>query len=575
MGLLSSVSKYYKMSFDKNVLIYVQRPDAGLLATKMGWEKQTGRYLKAGSKGIGVVDMNNPKATLAYYFDLADTRGDYEGFRRAMSAVWSLERQYQPEILDRFHKQFGTDENSIENCLCQLVGMQADAFFEKYLSCVEVKDENSVLYGLPAGAVQAEFAKLVSDSAAYIVFKKCGIKTEIFEETGAFENISHFGSLELFMGLGYYTCAIARPVLSEIHKQIEEIKEERSQRYEPRTVSETGIHERGGRDAVSEPSDSREQGVRLKTDRDVREKMEGLHEVETPAETVGADRTGTDKRADSQGGQGSRSEERNADSAASGGTADAEDRGYAGESRTHGDDNQTGGGDHPARSSVPVKIAEKEEAAEPEPVKKNTEKASEESEAEHTAEGSSFHIPQSATKENIREHKDWEEVQSLLTDTGVFPLELYDRINQVFAKETAPVVKRNAVRDIYLDYGLQKSSDGTRGIMPGKDVADFFFGEEGFVRLSWDVITHVIDFLMQNSEYIPYHEEEDAIGDFNIPDEIEDMQPGSRKDHEDGQLSLFELYPGPYERPDTAGRNRAGGNKERIYAVPGGKPDCV
>lgn len=553
MGLLSSVSKYYKMSFDKNVLIYVQRPDAGLLATKMGWEKQTGRYLKAGSKGIGVVDMNNPKATLAYYFDLADTRGDYEGFRRAMSAVWSLERQYQPEILDRFHKQFGTDENSIENCLCQLVGMQADAFFEKYLSRVEVKDENSVLYGLPAGAVQAEFAKLVSDSAAYIVFKKCGIKAEIFEETGAFENISHFGSLELFMGLGYYTCAIARSVLSEIHKQIEEIKEERSQRYEPRTVSETGIHERGGRDAVSEPSDIREQGVRLKTDRDVREKMEGLHDVEVPAETVGVDRTGADKRADSQGGRGSRSEERNADSAASGGTADAGDRGYAGESRTHGDDNQTGGGDHPARSSVPVKIAEKEEAAEPEPVKKNTEKASEESEAEHAAEGSSFHIPQSATKENIREHKDWEEVQSLLTDTGVFPLELYDRINQVFAKETDPAVKRNAVRDIYLDYGLQKSSDGTRGIMPGKDVADFFFGEEGFVRLSWDVITHVIGSLMQNSEYIPYHEEEDAIGDFNIPDEIEDMQLGSRKDHEDGQLSLFELYPGPYEDDGKGG----------------------
>ena len=191
--------------------------------------------------------------------------------------------------------------------------------------------------------------------------------------------------------------------------------------------------------------------------------------------------------------------------------------------------------------------------AEPEPVKKNTEKASEESEAEHTAEGSSFHIPQSVTKENIREHKDWEEVQSLLTDTGIFPLELYDRINQVFAKETAPVMKRNAVRDIYLDYGLQKSSDGTRGIMPGKDVADFFFGEEGFVRLSWDVITHVIDFLMQNSEYIPYHEEEDAIGDFNIPDEIEDMQLGSRKDHEDGQLSLFELYPGPYEDDGKGG----------------------
>lgn len=132
MGLLSSVSKYYKLSFDKNVLIYVQRPDAGLLATKMGWEKQTGRYLKAGCKGIGVVDMDNPKATLTYYFDLADTRGSYDGFRAAMNAVLELERQYQPEIMHRFHIQFRTDTTSIENCLCQLVQMQGKAYMAKY-----------------------------------------------------------------------------------------------------------------------------------------------------------------------------------------------------------------------------------------------------------------------------------------------------------------------------------------------------------------------------------------------------------------------------------------------------------
>lgn len=191
MGLLSSVSKYYKMSFDKNVLIYVQRPDAGLLATKAGWERQTGRYLKAGSKGIGVVDMNAPKATLTYYFDLADTRGSYEGFRKAMSAVWSLERQYQPEVLRRFHDRFGTDSDNMENCLCQLASMQADLFLEKYLSRVEVRDEDSVLYGLPPEAVQEEFAKLVSDSAAYIIFKKCGIGTEIFEEMNIIPLESH------------------------------------------------------------------------------------------------------------------------------------------------------------------------------------------------------------------------------------------------------------------------------------------------------------------------------------------------------------------------------------------------
>ena len=88
-----------------------------------------------------------------------------------MNAVWELERQYQPEIMHRFHIQFRTDTTSIENCLCQLVQMQGKAYMAKYNPKLEVKDENSVLYGLPEKAVQEEFARLVSDSAAYIVFR--------------------------------------------------------------------------------------------------------------------------------------------------------------------------------------------------------------------------------------------------------------------------------------------------------------------------------------------------------------------------------------------------------------------
>ncbi len=562
MGLLSSVSKYYKMSFDKNVLIYIQRPDAGLLATKAGWEKQTGRYLKAGSKGIGVVDMNNPKATLTYYFDLADTRGDYEGFQKAMNAVWSLERQYQPEILHRFHESLGTDDGNMENCLCQLAGMQADAFLKKYPPRVEVRNQDCVLYGLPAEAVQEEFAKLASDSAAYIIFKKCGIRTEVFEETGAFENISHFGSLELFMGLGYYACAIARPVLSEIHKRIEDIKEERSQRYETGTVSKTGIYKGGGRDAVSEPPDIYRQEMRPETSRDVWEKVEGLYEVGTPSEIVGADRTGTDQRDDRQGGQGGGSEERDADTAASGSTADAGDRGYAGESRTHGDDNQAGGRNHTERDRISAQIAgqgtgEKPGKSSAGNITGNND--TEEPKTDIAAEGSSFYLTDAATKEDIREHKDWDEIRRLLTDTSVYPQGLYERINQVFRQAASTEAIRDAVRNIYLDYGLQKNSDGTMGIMPGRDAADLFWGEDGFVRLSWDVAAHAIGILIRDGEYLSFHEEEDSVGDFNISDEdipgedisgenipgvLEGAQESRENDHADGQLSLFDLYSG-------------------------------
>ena len=569
MGLLSSVSKYYKMSFDKNVLIYMQRPDAGLLATKAGWERQTGRYLKAGSKGIGVVDMNNPKATLTYYFDLADTRGSYDGFRKAMNAVWSLERQYQPEVLRRFHDRFGTDGDNLENCLCQLVNMQAGLFFEKYLSRVEVKDEDSMLYGLPPEAVQEEFAKLVSDSAAYIVFRKCGIGTETFEETGVFENISHFGSLELFMGLGYYACAIARPVLSEIHRQIEEIREERSQRYEQRTVSKAGIQERGGRDAVPESPNIREQGTRPKASGDVRDKVEGLHEVEIPSEVVGTDRHGADQRDDGQGGRRGGGKEGDAGTAAFGSTAHTGDRGHAGEGRAHGDDNQTGGRNRTAGGGLSVPIGterntkgREEETAGPEPENRDAE----EPKAEDAAQGSFFRLKESATKENVRELGDWDEIQRLLTDTDVYPRDLYNRINQVFWQTETMALKRDAVRDIYRDYGFRKSGDGKRGIVPGKDVADFFFGEDGFVRLSWDVIAHVIGSLVRDGEYRPYRE--DAIGDFDIPGERDSDEPISEetvsggtedaladtgRNDSAGQLSLFELYPDSDQEREEGG----------------------
>lgn len=127
-------------------------------------------------------------------------------------------------------------------------------------------------------------------------------------------------------------------------------------------------------------------------------------------------------------------------------------------------------------------------------------------------------------------------------------------------------------------------------------MADFFFGKDGFVRLSWDVIAHVIGSLIEHGEYLPYREE-DALDDYNIPDEDvldkdvpdEDISEGkifgdhisgesvsdgtgnvetAGNDREGGQLSLFEIYPGPYEeagqggdqvlRPETEQEERAG-----------------
>ena len=534
MGLLSSASKYYKLSFDKNVLIYVQRPDAGLLATKTGWERQTGRSLKAGSKGIGVVDMDSPNATLAFYFDFADTRGDDASFRKAMGFVWELEKQYQPEIRRRFHERFGTDAESMENCLCQLAKMHVAALVAGHPADVGTADEGSVLHGLPEEAVKEEFIQLTADSAAYIIFKKCGMPTDIFEEEQAFENISHFGSLKLFMELGYYAMAAARPVLTEIHRQIEEIKEERSIAYGQEAVSEAGIQGRGGRDVVSGSSDISGQRIRWETAPDIRQEMEGLYERASSPEAVPAGGRGEDQRDDLQGRRGGRGKERKSDSEAPSGSANAGGRGYTGEGSSHGDDNPAGGGNHTARGGVSASVA-------PESGKEYSEEKKGEPPAENTAGGSPFIIRESATKENVGEHPDWNSIRSLLTDTEVYPAELYGTISEVFRDSATIQERQEFVRDIYRNYGFRKSSDGKRGIVPGKDVADFFFPEDGFVRLSWEVIVHVIGTLIKDGEYVSFVFAPEEAAEEPIP-----LNDPEMAGHGDGQISLFEVFQNPF-----------------------------
>lgn len=121
MGLLSCVARFYKRSFDNSVLIYAQRPDATQLATFDEWhDKRINRSINKGAKGIAVIDMANPNASIKYLFDFMDTNGTPQSFRTVMGFLWELEEQYQPSLLLKLHEKYNTPTSSIEQCLYKL-----------------------------------------------------------------------------------------------------------------------------------------------------------------------------------------------------------------------------------------------------------------------------------------------------------------------------------------------------------------------------------------------------------------------------------------------------------------------
>lgn len=355
IGLLASAAKFYKLSFDKNVLVYMQRPEAGLIATMRDWNIRTGRYVNKHSKAIAVLDMSDPKARLTYYFDFADTHGDLESLQKTMELIWKVENQYKSDLLMRFQEKYGTAGKSIEEALVQMVMQQTEKILNLYMEGFAVREPESILYGAPLEAVKDEFATYVQNSAVYIVLKKCGLSTDIISED-AFNHISHYGSLELFMQLGACSTAAARTVLRQIYQEIENIKEERSRLYEQRSLNASGIHREGRWSAVSEPEHFKGETVRPDTDRKIRENLEGVHDGMPSGTDDRVNPEGRNQPDDNESRRGSGGAERTADTEIIGESADAGEWNHDEPGGTHESFNDDSGRSDYSGSSLPDEI---------------------------------------------------------------------------------------------------------------------------------------------------------------------------------------------------------------------------
>lgn len=70
---LTTACYNFRLSFDKQVLLFAQRPDATAVLPiegRQGWNQRFGRWVNRGSKGIAILDSDsNGQARIKYYFD--------------------------------------------------------------------------------------------------------------------------------------------------------------------------------------------------------------------------------------------------------------------------------------------------------------------------------------------------------------------------------------------------------------------------------------------------------------------------------------------------------------------------
>ncbi len=232
MAFLKSACRNYRLPFDEQLLVHVQRPDAAAVLQMEDWNRKFGRWVKRDSKGIAVIDKSAKTMRLKHYFDISDTQ---EGrYRRLVRPVplWEVGERYRQDVQETLANAFGVSGERLDfaGTILEAAGNAADDNIADYLKDILDYRKDSFLEGLDGYSVEVQAKSLLSSSIAYMVMVRCGIDTETYLDKDDFRNITDFNTPELVNIFGTATSDVAEMALGEISDTILKLQKEEKRR---------------------------------------------------------------------------------------------------------------------------------------------------------------------------------------------------------------------------------------------------------------------------------------------------------------------------------------------------------
>lgn len=276
MSFLECAAMNYKYPFNDQVLIYAQRPEAVACAKIEAWNKQVGRWVNRGAKGIALLSEDNGYTNLRYVFDIADTNSKFgKSFR-----LWSVSKPYELDIIESLENKYGEldDKSSLGLAIKSVSKILVEDNMQDYLEDLKFYRENSSIEPMTDEAVQLLFQNALENSIAFSMIKRCGLNPNDYFTNEDFTPILAFDSYETITRLGVATSEISEMGIREIYNTIKKLRineinkirtfdidkdlsydvSESRETVERRNNDEYNLHtQRGLRD--TRPSDTREQ----------------------------------------------------------------------------------------------------------------------------------------------------------------------------------------------------------------------------------------------------------------------------------------------------------------------------
>ena len=217
LDFLRTAANNYKYTYDEQILIHAQKPEATACAEMAVWNR-LGRWVNRGTRGIALISETTQPYKLRYVFDISDTNSYYN---REIS-IWRMRPALEPAVKEALTNAFGEPPEgaSFSDAVVELSGTLVEDNLSDYYSMLHGAKADSLLEDLDDDNLNYRLRFLVQNSVAFMILARCGMDTSEYLEPDLFAWVIDFNTPDTAAVLGNATSDIAQMFLREIERAV-------------------------------------------------------------------------------------------------------------------------------------------------------------------------------------------------------------------------------------------------------------------------------------------------------------------------------------------------------------------
>ena len=223
LKFLNTASRVYQYTFDAQLMIYAQRPNAIGCTSFEKW-KQMNHYVKRGTQGIALIVRNGENRKLRYVYDYSDTgvASNIPETDIRKPYIWSLGEDGQEDLCDYINNKYNIrpQNKDLGLVLKQLIEETVNDVIDDEISEILKEKQGSYLEDLDIDTIRKEYRELFIHSAWYMLLRRCGVEPGDYMYLEDFRAITDFNNINVISCLGTPVSEQCSFVLKDISRYL-------------------------------------------------------------------------------------------------------------------------------------------------------------------------------------------------------------------------------------------------------------------------------------------------------------------------------------------------------------------